>query len=47
VHYQLNDPSLLKQQAIIGGKWLEAQSGKRFDIIGISTPEPLLESQPD
>lgn len=33
---QLKDQSLLIGQNYIDGKWLEAESGKRFDVIGKS-----------
>ena len=34
---QLNDPSLLKTQAYIGGEWVGADSGATFDIVDPAT----------
>lgn len=31
---QLKDPSLLIGQNYIDGKWVEAESGKRFNVTG-------------
>jgi succinate-semialdehyde dehydrogenase / glutarate-semialdehyde dehydrogenase len=31
--FKLNDPDLLHQQSYINGKWVDAKSGKRFDIV--------------
>ena len=31
---QLNDKSLLKSQAYVNGKWVDAKSGKTFDVHG-------------
>lgn len=31
--FKLNDPSLLHQQSFVHGKWVDAKSGKRFNII--------------
>ncbi len=30
---QLNDPTLLRQQAYVGGQWIDADSGATFDVI--------------
>lgn len=30
---QLKDGSLFHQQSFVGGKWIDAKSGKRFDVI--------------
>ena len=37
---RLNDPSLLVGQNYIDGKWVEAQSGKRFDVTGECSCSP-------
>lgn len=40
---QLKDPSLLVGQNYIDGKWVEAVSGKRFNVTGkLSTPNNFL-----
>lgn len=31
---QLNNPELFRDQALSGGNWIEAKSGKRFDVTG-------------
>jgi len=31
---QLKDPSLFKQQAYVNGKWIDAKSGKTFEVHG-------------
>jgi len=33
----LNNPDLFKDKNLVGGKWVEAKSGKRFDVYGEST----------
>lgn len=33
---KLNDPSLFKQQAFINGEWVNAKSGKTFEVTGMS-----------
>ncbi|KAI9693569.1 MAG: Succinate-semialdehyde dehydrogenase, mitochondrial [Bogoriella megaspora] len=41
VPFKLNDPSLLHQQCLIGGEWVEAKAGRRFDIIDPGTGDPF------
>ncbi|KAK7222451.1 hypothetical protein V2G26_010454 [Clonostachys chloroleuca] len=36
----LEDPSIFKDQAYINGEWVEAKSGKRFEIIDPGTGKP-------
>jgi hypothetical protein len=31
---QVKNPSLFKDQSLVGGEWVEARSGKRFDVVG-------------
>lgn len=31
---QLDDPSLLHEESLLNGQWVQAQSGKRFDVEG-------------
>ncbi|RMD44835.1 hypothetical protein DV735_g429, partial [Chaetothyriales sp. CBS 134920] len=31
--FKLNDPDLLKQESYVHGQWVQAKSGKRFDVI--------------
>jgi hypothetical protein len=31
---QLEDPSLLHFDSFVGDKWVEAKSGKRFEVVG-------------
>jgi len=31
---QVKNPSLFKDKSLVGGQWVEAKSGKRFDVIG-------------
>jgi len=38
---QLKDPSLLRQQAYIGGAWIGADSGRSTDVINPATGEKL------
>ena len=33
---QLNDPDIFKDKSLVNGEWVEAKSGKRFDIYGLS-----------
>jgi len=35
---QLKDPSLFKQQAYVNGKWIDAKSGKTFEVHGELDP---------
>lgn len=30
--FKLNNPELFKDKALVGGQWIEAKSGKRFDV---------------
>lgn len=30
----LKDPALFKDKAYVNGEWIEAKSGKAFDVIG-------------
>ena len=34
---KLNDPTLLKTSAFVGGKWVEAESGATFDVVDPAT----------
>jgi hypothetical protein len=34
---QVKNPSLFKDKSLVGGEWVEARSGKRFDVIGKTT----------
>lgn len=34
---QLNDPTLLKGQAFVGGAWIDADSGRTFDVVDPAT----------
>jgi len=43
---QLNDPSLLKQQAFVAGHWTDAVDNKRFDVLNPATSE-VVASVPD
>ena len=38
---QLNDPSLLRQQAYVNGQWCEADSGARTEILNPANGEPI------
>lgn len=45
---KLKNPDLFKDKSLVGGEWVEAKSGKRFDVYGrlsISTrnlrPQPV------
>jgi hypothetical protein len=31
---QVKNPSLFKDKSLVGGQWVEARSGKRFDVVG-------------
>jgi hypothetical protein len=31
---QVKNPSLFKDKSLVGGEWVEARSGKRFDVVG-------------
>ena len=42
----IKDKELLKQKAYIGGKWVESQSNKKFDVFNPSTGD-LITSVPD
>lgn len=33
---KLKDPSLLKEQCYVGGKWIDANSGQTFEVHGES-----------
>ena len=35
LYLQLNDPKLLRQTAYVDGKWVSAESGAKFSVIGI------------
>lgn len=35
---QLNDPSLLKTQTYVNGEWIDAKSGKTFEVFGAALP---------
>ncbi|KAH7118324.1 putative succinate-semialdehyde dehydrogenase [Dactylonectria macrodidyma] len=37
VPFQLQDPTLLKQQSFVDGKWVESYSGARFEIVDPGT----------
>ncbi|KAJ5287585.1 hypothetical protein N7478_003271 [Penicillium angulare] len=41
VPFQLEDPTLLKQQSFVNGQWFEAASGARFDVIDPGTGSPF------
>lgn len=30
----MNNPDLFRDKALVGGEWIEAKSGKRFDVYG-------------
>lgn len=32
--YQLNNPTLFKDKSYVDGEWVDAASGKRFEVIG-------------
>jgi len=34
--FKLNNPDLFKDKSLVGGEWVEAKSGKRFDVYGES-----------
>ena len=36
---QLNDPTLLRTRALIGGEWVDADSGATFDVVDPATGE--------
>jgi hypothetical protein len=36
-HAQLNDKSLLKNQTYVNGEWIDAKSGKTFEVHGMRT----------
>jgi hypothetical protein len=41
---KLNNPDLFKDKSLVGGEWVEAKSGKRFDVYGTtatSTTQPI------
>ena len=40
---KLKDPSLLKKQAYINGKWVGAKSGKTFPVYNPSTGEVIVD----
>lgn len=35
---KLNNPDLFKDKSLVGGEWVEAKSGKRFDVYGEFVP---------
>jgi hypothetical protein len=35
---QLNNPDLFKDKSLVNGEWVEAKSGKRFDVVGKLSP---------
>ncbi|KAH6953599.1 Aldehyde/histidinol dehydrogenase [Fusarium avenaceum] len=39
--FQLQDPTLFKQQSFVDGKWVESQSGARFEIVDPGTGKPF------
>lgn len=40
---KLKNPDLFKDKSYVDGEWVEAKSGKRFDVIGTSPlPHPKL-----
>lgn len=39
----LNDPTLLRFQALVAGTWIEADSGKRFTVFNPANGQPLAE----
>lgn len=43
---RLNDPSLLVGQNYIEGKWVEAETGKRFNVTGEQTAPRSFSSGP-
>lgn len=34
LYVQLNDPTLLHFDSFVGGNWVEAKNGQRFEVIG-------------
>jgi hypothetical protein len=41
---QLNNPDLFKDKSLVNGEWVEAKSGKRFDVVG-EIPPKLIQHQ--
>ncbi|RYC54892.1 hypothetical protein CHU98_g11322, partial [Xylaria longipes] len=41
INLQLKDPDLFRNNAYVDGQWIEAKSGKRFDIIDPGTDQPF------
>lgn len=41
--HQLKNPAIFKDKSYVNGEWVEAKSGKRFDIIGLF---PMPSSKP-
>ena len=39
---QLKDPSLFKQQSYVDGEWVDARSGKTFEVKGIQVTWPRM-----
>lgn len=31
---QLNNPDLFRENALVGGNWIESKTSKRFDVVG-------------
>lgn len=44
--YKLNEPALLRQQALIGGSWIDANSGKTVDVVDPAT-QRIMGTVPD
>lgn len=44
--HTLNEPALLRQQALIGGSWIDAHSGKTLDVIDPAT-QAVMGTVPD
>jgi len=36
---QLKNPDLFKEQSYVDGKWIDAKSGARFDVVGMPQHE--------
>jgi hypothetical protein len=38
---QVKNPSLFKDMSLVNGEWVEARSGKRFDVVGMASITPV------
>jgi hypothetical protein len=38
ISHQLKNPSVFQDKSYVNGEWVEAKSGKRFDITGLLNP---------